>query len=80
MKRSSKYVGLDVRQATTVTSVREETRRVLARRIPPPDAAAIVESGRRRRGPILATPPTSETISDKDPRNVDDAAIVIRPT
>ena len=33
MKRSSKYVALDVHQATTVTSVREEGGRVIARTV-----------------------------------------------
>jgi hypothetical protein len=31
MKRSTKYVALDVHQATTVASVREESGRVIAR-------------------------------------------------
>src|SRR5215217_8103882 len=31
MKRSSKYVGLDVHQATTVSTVRDDAGRVLAR-------------------------------------------------
>jgi hypothetical protein len=39
MKRSIKYVGLDVHQATTVTTVREETGRVIARTILPTEAA-----------------------------------------
>jgi hypothetical protein len=43
MKRSNKYVALDVHQATTVTSVREESGRVIARTVLPPEAGAIVE-------------------------------------
>jgi hypothetical protein len=43
MKRSSKYVARDVHQATTVTSVREEGGRVIARTVLPTEAAAIVE-------------------------------------
>lgn len=52
MKRSSKYVGLDVHQATTVTTVREESGRVLARSVVPTDAAALVEYFRGMRGTI----------------------------
>jgi hypothetical protein len=33
MKRTTKYVGLDVHQATTVASVREESGRLIARKI-----------------------------------------------
>jgi len=35
MKRTTKYVGLDVHQASTVASVREEGRRVIARSVLP---------------------------------------------
>lgn len=49
-KRSSKYVGLDVHQATTVTTVREESGRVLARSVVPTEAAALVT--RRRAAQI----------------------------
>jgi hypothetical protein len=35
MKRTTKYVALDVHQATTVASVREESGRILARSILP---------------------------------------------
>ena len=52
MKRSTKYVGLDVHQATTVTTVREEAGRVLARTVVPTDAAALVEYFRGMRGQI----------------------------
>ena len=38
MKRSTKYVALDVHQATTVASVREEAGRVIARTILPTEA------------------------------------------
>jgi transposase len=55
MKRSSKYVGLDVHQATTVTSVREETGRVLARTVLPTEASAIVDYFRGLRGTIHVT-------------------------
>lgn len=38
MKRSTKYVALDVHQATTVASVREEGGRVIARAVLPTEA------------------------------------------
>jgi hypothetical protein len=41
MKRSSKYVGLDVHQATTVSTVRDDGGRVLARSVLPTEAAAL---------------------------------------
>jgi transposase len=53
MKRTTKYVGLDVHQATTVAVVREEGGRVIARSILPTDAAPIVEFFRGMRGTIL---------------------------
>lgn len=52
MKRTTKYVGLDVHQATTVTTVREESGRVIARTIVPTDAAAITELFRQMRGSV----------------------------
>jgi hypothetical protein len=52
MKRSLKYVGLDVHQATTVTSVREESGRVIARTVLPTDASMLVEYFRGMRGSI----------------------------
>lgn len=52
MKRSTKYVGLDVHQATTVTTVREETGRVIARTIVPTEAVPIVEWFRGMRGSV----------------------------
>ena len=36
MKRTTKYVAFDVHQATTVTSVRDDSGRVLARSVPWP--------------------------------------------
>ena len=53
MKRSTKYVGLDVHQATTVVAVQEESGRVIARSVLPTEAAAIVEFFRGMRGTIL---------------------------
>lgn len=52
MKRSSKYVGLDVHQATTVSTVREESGRVMARSVVPTEAATLVEYFRNMRGTI----------------------------
>ena len=52
MKRSSKYVGLDVHQATTVSTVREESGRVLTRGVLPTEATALVEYFRGMRGTV----------------------------
>jgi transposase len=52
MKRSSKYVGLDVHQATTVSTIRDDTGRVLARTIVPTEADALLEFFRGMRGAI----------------------------
>jgi hypothetical protein len=40
MKRTTKYVALDVHQATTVASVREDSGRVIARSVLPTDGGA----------------------------------------
>jgi transposase len=53
MKRTTKYVGLDVHQATTVAAVREESGRVIARSVLPTEAIALVEFFRGMRGTIL---------------------------
>ena len=42
MKRSTKYVGLDVHQATTVASVREAGGRVIARTVVPTEEGALL--------------------------------------
>src|SRR3990170_4027299 len=52
MKRTTKYVGLDVHQASTVASVREEGGRVIARSVLPTEAGPIVEYVRGMRGAI----------------------------
>ncbi len=52
MKRSTKYVALDVHQATTVASVREDHGRVIARTILPTEAPALLEFFRGMRGAI----------------------------
>src|SRR3989442_11602133 len=52
MKRTTKYVALDVHQATTSASVREENGRVIARSVLPTDGAAITEFVRGMRGAV----------------------------
>ena len=52
MKRNTKYVGLDVHQATTVASVREEGGRVLARAVFPTEESAITEFFGGMRGAV----------------------------
>lgn len=52
MKRTPKYVGLDVHQATTVATVREESGRVIARSIVPTEATALVAFCRGMRGAV----------------------------
>lgn len=53
MKRTTKYVGLDVHQATVAASVRDETGRVIARSVLPTEEGAIVEYVRGMRGTIF---------------------------
>ena len=55
MKQTTKYVGLDVHQATTVAAVREESGRVIARSVVPTDAPALLEFLREMRGAIHVT-------------------------
>ena len=52
MKRTTKYVALDVHQATTLASVREDSGRVIARTILPTEDGPIVEFFRGMRGAI----------------------------
>ncbi len=52
MKRTTKSVALDVHQATTIASVRQETGRVIARTILPTEEPALVEFFRGMRGAI----------------------------
>jgi hypothetical protein len=52
MTRATKYVALDVHQATTLASVRAETGRVLARTILPTAAPPLVEFVRGLRGAV----------------------------
>jgi len=52
MKRTAKYVGLDVHQATTVAAVREESGRVIARSKLPTETTALTEFFRGMRGTV----------------------------
>jgi hypothetical protein len=52
MKRTTKYVALDVHQATTVSSVRDETGRVIARAIIPTEAESLLAFVRSMRGAV----------------------------
>jgi transposase len=52
MQRTTKYVALDVHQATTFASVREENGRVIARSVLPTDGPALTEFIRGMRGAI----------------------------
>lgn len=55
MKRSTKYVALDVHQATTVASVREDSGRVIARSILPTEERALLEFFGSMRGSVHVT-------------------------
>jgi hypothetical protein len=55
MKLTTKYVGLDVHQASTVASVREASGRVIARSIFPTEPAALTEFVRSMRGAVHLT-------------------------
>jgi hypothetical protein len=52
MKRTRKYVALDVHQATTAATVRERSGRVISRAIVPTEATTLVEFFRGMRGSI----------------------------
>ena len=52
MKRNTKYVALDVHQATTLASVRAESGRVIARTILPTEEPALVEFFHGMRGSV----------------------------
>jgi len=52
MKRTNKYVGLDVHQATTVVSVREGSGRVILRSVLPTEAGALLELFGLMRGAV----------------------------
>ena len=43
MKSSTKYVSLDVHQATTVATVRDDSGKIIARSILPTEDAALLE-------------------------------------
>jgi hypothetical protein len=52
MKQTTKYVGLDVHQATTVAVVGDDTGRVIARSVVPTEATALLELMRGMRGAV----------------------------
>lgn len=52
MKQTTKYVGLDVHQATIVAVVRDDSGRVIARSVVPTEASAIREFIRGMRGAV----------------------------
>jgi hypothetical protein len=52
MRRTTTYVALDVHQATTVSSVRDETGRVIARTIIPTEAPALLAFVRSMGGAV----------------------------
>jgi hypothetical protein len=52
MKCSTKYVGLDVHQATTVATVRESSGKIIARSILPTEDAALLEFFAGMRGAV----------------------------
>ena len=52
MKRTTKHVGFDIHQATAVTSVREDSGRVIARSVLPTEGALLREYFRGMRGTI----------------------------
>jgi hypothetical protein len=55
MRQTTKYVALDVHQATTVAAVRDQNGRLIARSIMPTEASAISEFFRGMRGSIQVT-------------------------
>jgi len=55
MKRTAKYVGLDVHQATTVISVRDTSGRVIAREVVATDEASLTGFLGRMRGSVSVT-------------------------
>jgi hypothetical protein len=52
MKRTTKYVALDVHQATTVSSVRDDRGRIIARSIMPTDGQALLAFFSNMRGAV----------------------------
>lgn len=55
MKKTSKYVGLDVHTATTLAAVRDDSGRLIAHSIVPTEAQLLVEFFRAMRGSIQVT-------------------------
>ncbi len=52
MKRTTRYVGLDVHQEATVASVREQRGRMFARAILPTESSALTEFFSGMRGSV----------------------------
>jgi hypothetical protein len=52
MERTTKYLGLDVHQATTVATVREEQGRILQRTVLATEEEALLEFFRGMRGTV----------------------------
>lgn len=52
MRSSTKYVGLDVHQATTVATVRDSAGKIIARSILPTEEAALLEFFAGMRGAV----------------------------
>lgn len=55
MTRTTKYVGLDIHQASTVVSVREARGGVIARSVLPTDGGVLTEFVRSMRGTVHIT-------------------------
>jgi hypothetical protein len=64
MKRTTKYVDLDVHQAITVASVRGDTGKVIARSILPAEKEALLEFFRGMRGSVHGDVVDADQLSD----------------
>lgn len=62
MRSSTKYVGLDVHQATTVATVRDSAGKIIARSILPTEEAALLEFFARMRGAVHGTARAGKTL------------------
>jgi hypothetical protein len=79
MKRCTKYVALDVHQATTVASVREESGRVIARTILPTEAPALLKAGLGGRRSGVTRRPRNTVTADEAPRCVRGPRVAAEP-
>ena len=82
MKLTTKYVGFDVHQATTVASVRNDSGRMLARSVLETHGPSIVEFLRGMRGALHVAfeAPTRLSTSRRFGRNVSASSIRPRET